>query len=94
MTREEFKKKVDKISCYLSYPTLDDLHEIDDHDAEQRQVIEQLKARLDLVGKDFTANMVYQGQLEKCNADLMQQIAMLREALEWDGLVRASGHAG
>lgn len=47
MTREEFKKKVDKISCYLSSPTLDDLHEIDDHDAEQRQVIEDLQKRVE-----------------------------------------------
>ena len=51
------------------------------NDAEQRATIEQLKVRLDLVGADFTTNMVYQGQLERRNADLMQQITRLREAL-------------
>ena len=43
MTRDEFKRKVNNLSCYLRYPILDDLHAIDDHDAEQRQRIDELE---------------------------------------------------
>lgn len=78
---EQLRKELDLLKaddaerCTL----IRDMEEERKKDAE----IEQLKVRLYLVWKDFTANMAYQGQLEKRNADLMWQIATLREALEF-----------
>lgn len=46
MKRDEFKGKVNNLSSHLCYPVLNDLHDIDDHDAEQRTEIERLQARV------------------------------------------------
>lgn len=37
--------------------------------------VRELDKRLEIVGKDFTANMLYQGQLERTNADLQATLA-------------------
>lgn len=47
MTREEVATKIDNLSRFLTYPELDDLRALDDHDATQRQEIERLRAELD-----------------------------------------------
>ena len=42
MTREEVKAAVDRLMCHLTYPELDDLHALDDADAELREEREAL----------------------------------------------------
>lgn len=94
MTREEFKRKINTLSCWLSYPTLDALHEIDDHDADQRVEIERLEewkrivlgtgtdqeAVIRMAAAEYTQAAIRCWK-DKCEHQA-QEIARLREALE------------
>lgn len=53
MTREELKRKVNSVASYLTYPALDDLHAIDDHDAEQREEIRLLSEQVNVANKEL-----------------------------------------
>lgn len=70
MTRERFKERVNTLSCHLTYPVLNALHDIDDHDAEQRQIIDEQVEENRGLRSDVKL-------MQQANAEQRQQIEQL-----------------
>jgi hypothetical protein len=75
MTRDSFKKKVNSVASHLTYPVLDDLHAIDDHDAEQRHIIDEQVEE----NRGLRADVKL---MQQVNDEQREEIRLLREAID------------
>lgn len=65
--------------------------DLSEHLATAQARVKELEHKLGIVGQDFTANMLYQGQLERRNADLQATLTAREE--EIDRLKLAQQHS-
>jgi len=72
MTPEDFSRKIDNLSRFLTYPELDDLHALVDHDQEQREEIASSQHCYNLLEERRT-------QLQAALAEKDREITNLRK---------------